>query len=133
MKTVEDHEAIRRGYFVEGQSIRAIHRRLGYDRETIRKAIVNPKPEPYKLSQPRAAPVSGPYQERIRELLDESDKQPRKQRYTARKIYQIIQAECYQGSEGGVHNYVSQQRKGRKRKTAYLLSVRRIPKKLTQR
>jgi transposase len=120
MKTVEDYEAIRRAYFVEGQSIRAIHRQLGYDRETIRKAIVNPKPEPYKLRQPRAAPVLGPYQERIKELLDESDEQPRKQRYTARKIYQLIQAEGYQGSEGGVHNYVSQQRKGRKRKPAYL-------------
>jgi transposase len=120
MKTVEDYEAIRRAYFVEGQSIRAIHRQLGYDRETIRKAIVNPKPEPYQLSQPRAAPVLGPYQERIKELLDESDKQPRKQRYTGYKIYQLIQADGYQGSEGGVHNYVSQQRKGRKRKPAYL-------------
>ncbi len=120
MKTVEDYEAIRRAYFIEGESIRAIHRQLGYDRETIRKAIVNPKPEPYQLSKPRAAPVIGPYKERIRELLDESDKQPRKQRYTARKIYQLIQEEGYQGSVGSVHNYVSQQRKGRKRKTAYL-------------
>ena len=120
MKTVEDYEAIRRAYFVEGESIRGIHRQLGYDRETIRKAIVNPKPEGYQLSQPRAAPVMGPYKKRIGELLDESDKQPRKQRYTARKIYQLIQAEGYQGSIGSVHNYVSQQRKGRKRKTAYL-------------
>jgi len=120
MKTVEDYEAIRRAYFVEGESIRGIHRQLGYDRETIRKAIVNPKPEGYQLSQPRAAPVMGPYKKRIGELLDESDKQPRKQRYTARKIYQLIQAEGYQGSIGSVHNYVSQQRKGRKRKPAYL-------------
>ncbi len=120
MKTVDDYEKIRRAYFIEGLSIRAIHRQLKYDRETIRKAIVNPTPQPYQLSKPRPAPVLGPYKERIQELLEESDKQPRKQRYTARKIYQIIREEGYQGSEGGVHNYVSQQRKSRKRRKAYL-------------
>ena len=93
---------------------------MGYDRETIRKAIVNPTPQPYQLSEPRPAPVLGPYKERIKELLDESDKMPRKQRYTAHKIYQIIQDEGYQGSEGSVHNYVSQQRKKRGGKKAYL-------------
>ena len=40
MKTVEDYEQIRKAFFVEGQSIRAIHRELQVDRETIRKAIV---------------------------------------------------------------------------------------------
>lgn len=93
MKTVEDYEAIRRAFFLEGLSIRVINRNLGYDRETIRKAIVNPTPQPYQLSEPRPAPVLGPYKERIKELLDESDKLPRKQRYTAHKIYQIIQDE----------------------------------------
>jgi len=53
-------------------------------------------------------------------LLKESEKQPRKQRYTARTIYQIIRKEGYQGCEGGVHNYVCQLRKERKRKEAYL-------------
>ncbi len=57
MRTVDDYEGIRRAYFVDKQSIRAIHRMLGYDRETIRKAIVDAAPMPYTLSQPRAAPV----------------------------------------------------------------------------
>ena len=120
MKTVEDYEQIRRAFFVEGLSIRAIHRRLKVDRATIRKAIVEPTPKPYQLEKPRPAPVLGPYKQRIRELLDESEELPRKQRYTARTIYRIIRAEGYQGSEGGVHNYVSKQRKGRRRKQAYL-------------
>jgi hypothetical protein len=46
MKTVEDYEQIRRVFFVEGLSIRAIHRQLKVDRETIRKAIVQPAPQP---------------------------------------------------------------------------------------
>ena len=82
MRTVEDFEEIRRAYFVEKQSIRAIHKMLGYDRETIRKAIVNAAPMPYTLAKPRDAPVIGPYKQRITELLKESKKQKRKQRYT---------------------------------------------------
>jgi len=106
MKTVENNELIRRAFFVEGLSIKAIDRRLIVDRKTIRKAIVEPAPKPYRLNQPRLAPLLGPYQEPINEMLDESDKPPRKQRYTVRTIYQIIREEGYQGCEGGVHNYV---------------------------
>jgi transposase len=120
MKTVEDYEQIRRAFFVEGLSIRGIHRRLGVDRKTIRKAIVEPVPKPYQLEKPRPAPVLGPYHERIHKLLEESDQLPRKQRYTARTIYRILREEGYQGCEGGVHNYVSRERQARKRKDAYL-------------
>jgi transposase len=120
MKTVEEYEQIRRAFFVEGLSIRAIHRKLQVDRETIRKAIVEPVPKPYQLDQPRAAPVLGAYKGRINELLEESEALPRKQRYTARTIFKMLLAEGYQGCEGGVHNYICQLRKERKRKEAYL-------------
>jgi transposase len=120
MKTVEDYEQIRRAFFVKGLSIREIHRRLGVARKTIRKAIVEPAPKPYRLEKPRSAPVLGPYKQRISELLSESEKLPRKQRYTARTIYRIIRAEGYQGSEGGVLNYVGKQRTQRKHKEVYL-------------
>ncbi len=117
---MEDYEAIRRAYFIEKQSIRGIHRRLGYDRDTIRKAIVEPAPRPYNLKEPRAAPVIGPYKERIEELLKESDQQKRKQRYTAHTIYEIIRKEGYAGSEGAVHNYVSRERRKAKHRKKYL-------------
>lgn len=120
MKKVEDYESIRRAYFVDQLSIRAIHRQFGYDRETIRKAVTNAAPQPYQLKKPRTAPIIGPYQQRIRDLLEESDRQPRKQRYTAHKIYELLQGEGYSGSEGAVHNYVSQQRKKRKHRQSYL-------------
>lgn len=120
MKKVEEYEAIRRAYFVDKLSIREINRRLGYARNTIRKAIANPAPQPYHLSKPRDTPVIGPYQQRISELLDESDQQRRKQRYTGHRIYEILKGAGYSGSEGAVLNYVSQQRKKRKRREAYL-------------
>ena len=120
MKQVEDCEQIRRAYFVEHQSIREIRRLLGVDRDIIRKAIVNPTPPPYTLTEPRPAPVLGPYQVLITELLDESDQQNRKQRYTAHKIYTLLLKEGYAGSEGAVHNAVCQARKRRKRRKSYL-------------
>ncbi|HEY3343541.1 MAG TPA: IS21 family transposase [Anaerolineaceae bacterium] len=120
MKLVEDYEKIRRAYFVDHCSIREIHRQLGVDRDTIRKAIVHPTPQPYTLQQPRPAPVVGPYQPRIGELLDESEQQNRKQRYTAHKIYELLFKEGYAGSEGAIHNEVSQARQRRKQRKSYL-------------
>lgn len=120
MRTVEDYEEIRRAYFINKQSIRAIHRTLGYDRETIRKAIVDAAPKPYTLKKPREAPVIGPYQQRIAELLAESKKQKRKQRYTAHRIYEILKSEGYTGSEGAVHNYVSRERRKSEYKEKYI-------------
>jgi transposase len=120
MKTVEDYEAIRRAYFVDKLSIRAVHRRLGYDRETIRKAIVQAAPVPYTLERPREAPVIGPYKQRISELLKESKKQKRKQRYTAHRIYEIVWGEGYTGSEGAVHNFVSRERRKDEYKEKYI-------------
>jgi transposase len=120
MRTVDDYEAIRRAYFLEGLSIREISRNLHRSRRVIRKAIAQAEPDGYKLSQPRPAPVLAPYKPKIEELLDESDRLPRKQRYTAHKIYQLLQKVGYQGSEGGVHNYICQRRKIRKKRQAYL-------------
>jgi transposase len=120
MRTVEDYEGIRRAYFVEKLSIRAINRMLGYDRETIRKAIVQAAPMPYTLAKPREAPVIGPYKQRIAELLKESKQQKRKQRYTAHRIFEILRTEGYTGSEGAVHNYVSRERRKDEYKAKYI-------------
>jgi transposase len=93
---------------------------LGYDRETIRKAIVRAAPMAYRLQKPREAPVIGPYKQRINELLKESKQQKRKQRYTARRIYEIVRGEGYAGSEGAVHNYVSRERRKGEYKEKYI-------------
>ena len=99
MIKVEDIEAIRRAYFIEGLSMRAIARKLHHGRRLVKKAIADAGPYQYQLKKPRAAPILGPYQDRINELPVESEQQPRKQRYTARRIYKPIRAGGYQGSE----------------------------------
>ncbi len=99
MRTVEDYEKIRRAYFVDHLSIRAIHRTLGYDRETIRKAVVEAAPMPYMLEKPREAPVIGPYKQRIAELLMERSAHPIPMRrnsppHRARKVHPDYRQRC---------------------------------------
>ncbi len=47
---VKHYEAMRRAYFVEKLSIRALHRMLANDRETIRKAIGQAAPSACTLA-----------------------------------------------------------------------------------
>src|SRR5947209_3178106 len=62
------------------------------------KAVENVPPRPYQLTKPKAAPVFGPFQARADELLSQNDQLPRKQQYTAHKIFEVLQAEGYQES-----------------------------------
>ena len=77
-------------------------------------------PMPYTLAKPREAPVIGPYKQRIAELLEKSKHQPRKQRYTARRIYQELQKDGYAGSEITVSRYVGQKRRASQAKALFL-------------
>ena len=77
MIKVEDIETIRRAYFIEGLNLRGIARNFHYGRRLAKKAIADPEPNQYQLRKPRAAPVLRSYQERINELLIESEQQPR--------------------------------------------------------
>jgi len=120
MKTVDDYEKIRKAYYVERLSIRAISRQLGHSRKAIRKALEHAEPKGYQRTKPHSAPKIAPYQSRIEELLQESEQMPRKQRYTGHKIYQLLQMEGYRGSESNLHRYVSLQRRARKQRPAYL-------------
>lgn len=120
MISVEKREKIRRAYFIENESMRTIAKELHCSRNTIKEAIASPEGEPYALTGPRPAPVLGPYTARIDELLAESERMPRKQRYTGHKIYQLIEAEGYTGSESGVRRYIGQQRREKRRPKVYL-------------
>ena len=120
MKKVDDYEQIRKAYHIEGLSIREISRRYKHSRRAVRKALEHPIPEKYHLGQPKKAKVLGEYQERILKLLEESEKLPRKQRYTAHRIYELVEAEGYTGSEGNIHNFICRIRKKLEAGKAYL-------------
>lgn len=120
MLKVEQIEQIRRAYYVEEKSIRQIARDLNHSRTTVRKAIASAQPRKYTLKKERRAPVLGAYKARINELLDESERMPRKQQYTWHKIYEIIEAEGYRGSGSNLRHYIAQQRRARRTPKVYL-------------
>ena len=120
MLKVEDYEAMRRAHVRDGLSVRQISQQFHHGRVVVRKALAQAEPQGYMLQTPREAPVLGPYKTRIAELLDESDRQRRKQRYTAHNIYTQIQKEGYAGSEISVRRYVGQQRQARQARQVFL-------------
>lgn len=120
MKKVDDYERIRKAFHIEGLSIREISRRYGHGRRLIRKALEHPIPDKYQLGQSRKSAVLGQYQQRILDLLKESEKLPRKQRYTAHKIYAIVEKEGYSGCEGNIHNFICRTKKKLEAGKAYL-------------
>ena len=111
MITVEDREAIRKAYYLEHKSIRQIAREQHHSRRTIRKALKDILPQPYQRTRPKPAPVFGSFQDRVDTLLAENETFPKKQRYTAHKIYELLVAEGYQGSESRVRRYITQWKK----------------------
>jgi transposase len=120
MIQVEEREQIRRAYFVEHKSIRAIARELKHSRRTVREALHSAEPRVYTLKASRPAPVLGLFKPEIDRLLDENTKLPRKQRYTAHKIFEQLQAQGYAGSEVSVRHYVAQQRQADRKRDVYL-------------
>ncbi len=62
----------------------------------------------------------GPYQEHLDKLLQENDHLPKKQRYTGHKLFELLQAQGYAGSESSVQMYAVRWRKAHKRPATFL-------------
>jgi hypothetical protein len=89
---VEQFERIRREYRDEGVSFRALARRHRVHRRTVRAAVENATPAPRKAPV-RAAPVLGAHEATVRSWLVADIDAPRKQRHTARRIWQRLMDE----------------------------------------
>jgi transposase len=81
----------------EEKSKREILRREGIHWETLKKILKHPEPPGYRLSQARHKPKVGPYLERIAQIIEEDSALPKKQRHTAKRIYERIKQMGYQG------------------------------------
>ena len=85
---MEQFEGIRRDAR-EGVSIRELARRYGVHRRTVRAALRDAVPPPRK-SPEREAAAFGPYEGLVREWLTADLDAPRKQRHTARRVWQRL-------------------------------------------
>lgn len=93
----------------EGWSIRKIARQLEISRQTVRKVLAAPaEPPRYHQTVPRPQPVVGPYLPVIERWLAADEYAPRKQRHTAKRIYdRLVEEYGFAGSEVTVRRAVS--------------------------
>ena len=111
MYKVEVYARVRRVVQVDGMSIRQAAREFGLSRKTIRKMLQYSLPPGYERKKPVARPKLGPWLGIIDQILAEDPSQPKKQRHTAKRIWDRLKAE--HGFGGGytvVKDYVRQAR-----------------------
>lgn len=103
---MEQWTEIRRRVLVEGVSRRQVQRETGLHWKTITKILKHSGPPGYRQSRPRARKKIGPYEERIREILKADKAMPKKQRHTAKRIWERLRAEGYVGGYTAVKDVV---------------------------
>ena len=107
MYTVELYARVRRAVQLEGQSERQVAREYGLARETVRKMLQYAAPPGYRRQQPAKRPKLDSWVGVIDQILEKDRVRPRKQRHTAKRIYQRLREE--HGFGGGytiVKDYV---------------------------
>jgi len=106
-----DKEFIRKKHLVEGWSIRKIARNLSLSRQSVRKALADAEEPRYHLTKPRPCPVMEPYRGIILVWLKADEQAPRKQRHTAKRIYdRLVEEYGFTGGESTVRRFVRQLR-----------------------
>ncbi len=110
MIKMKQYEYIRIAHRVYGKSIHQISRETGHDRKTIRK-VLHGEPYDYSHRDEQPYPILGPYLKVIDEWLADDKEQSKKQRHTARRIYNRLKNEQgFSGSESAVRHYVREAR-----------------------
>ncbi len=108
---VELFEQIRRDRRVEELSIRELAEKHGVHRRTVRQALAAAVPPPRKTYSARARPAIDPFAAVIDGWLLADKDAPRKQRHTARRVWQRLVAEHAAAvSEVTVSRYVAHRR-----------------------
>jgi len=90
-------------------SIREIARMTGWSRQTVRKHLAGAaEPPVYQIAKPRPRPVMDPYIDIVDAWLEADKSAPRKQRHTARRVFdRLVDEYGFTGSEITVRRAVA--------------------------
>jgi transposase len=114
MLTVDDFAQIRQARR-DGATIRELATRFRHAPATILKALADPQPKPYTLTQPRPAPVFDAVRAIVDDILTQDQSAPPKQRHTATQIFRRLVADHnYTGSYQPIQRYLQQRRRDRR-------------------
>lgn len=112
---MEVYARVRRLVQVEGISQREAARQFGLSRQTVKKMLAYSIPPGYERKKPVTKPKLGPWLGFIDQILADDPQQPKKQRHTAKRIWERLKSE--HGFTGGytvVKDYVREARRGQR-------------------
>lgn len=113
MFAVEIYAAVRRFVLVKGNSRREAARVFGVSRDTVAKMCAYSAPPGYRRSRPPTRPKLDPFVPLIDAILQSDREAPKKQRHTARRIFERLRDE--HGFDGGITIVTDYVRKARQR------------------
>ena len=112
MYRVDVYLRVRRAVMVEGKSIREVSREFGLHRDTVRKMLTYSVPPGYRRQTSPRRPKLELFTGVIDRILEDDLARPRKQRHTAKRIFERLRDEY--GFDGGyttVKDYVREHRR----------------------
>ena len=112
MYRVDVYLRVRRAVMVEGMSIREASRVFGLHRDTVRKMVAYSVPPGYRRHSPPGRPKLEPYTGVIDRILEEDLGVSKKQRHTAKRIFERLRDEYWFGGQYTiVKDYVREHRR----------------------
>ena len=112
MHSVDVYLRVRRAVMVEGMSVREASRVFGLHRDTVRKMLAYSAPPGYRRKGPPHRPKLESFTGVIDRILEEDLRVPKKQRHTAKRIFERLRDEYgFDGQYTIVKDYVREHRR----------------------
>jgi transposase len=118
MMTVETIGRIRRAFFVEGESIRGIARRLRVSRQVVRRAITCETGEFRYERSVQPLPRLGSHVADLNRLLEENERRTRRERLTMIRVWEELRGLGYEGGYDTVRRYARRWQRAREAQIA---------------
>ncbi len=113
MLVVETVAKIRRAYFAQGKTIKAICRELRISRKVVRKVVRSDATEFRYERGEQPLPRIGPWQDALDSLLTSNEGKSRRERLTLIRVFEALRGLGYEGGYDAVRRYAREWQRGR--------------------